>query len=87
MGLSVDQAVALMGQLEKSGANSDRFLNGMRKALKNSAADGKDMSTVLSELQDTITNASDSTEGLNAAYEVFGKERRSDLRRYQKTAR
>ena len=73
MGLSVDQAVALMGQLEKSGANSETVLNGMRKALKNSAADGKDMSTVLSELQNTITNASDSTEGLNAAYDVFGK--------------
>ena len=73
LGLSVDQAVMFMGQLEKSGANSETVLNGMRKALKSSAADGKSMKTALSELQKTIENSKNSTEALNAAYDLFGK--------------
>lgn len=73
LGLTVDQAVLLMGQLEKSGANSETVLNGMRKALKSSAKDGKDMKTALSELQKSIENSKSSTEGLNAAYDLFGK--------------
>ena len=73
MGLSVDQAVLLMGQLERSGANSETVLNGMRKALKNSAKDGVSMNDALAQLQKTIQNSTDSTEGLNAAYDLFGK--------------
>lgn len=73
LGLNIDQAVALMGQLEKSGANSETVLNGMRKALKNSAADGVSLSDALSQMQSNIANASDSTDGLTAAYDLFGK--------------
>ena len=73
MGLSVDQAVVFMGQLEKSGANSETVLNGMRKALKNSAANGLDLSESLTELQRSIENGTDGVDGLNAAYELFGK--------------
>lgn len=73
LGLNIDQAVALMGQLEKSGANSETVLNGMRKALKNSVADGASLSDALSQMQSDIANASDSTDGLTAAYDLFGK--------------
>ena len=41
LGLSIDQSTVFMGQLEKSGANSETVLNGMRKALKNATAEGK----------------------------------------------
>lgn len=73
MGLSLNQAVAFMGQLEKSGTNSETVLNGMRKALKNSAKDGKDLATSLLELQNSIEGNGDSTKGLQAAYDLFGK--------------
>lgn len=73
MGLSCDQAVAFMGELETSGANSETVMNGLRKALKNSAKDGKDMNTALAELQDGILNGTDSMDGLTLAYELFGK--------------
>ena len=73
MGLDVDQAVALMGQLEKSGANSETVLNGMRKALKNSAKDGKSLDEALLELQNQIEGSTDGVDGLNASYELFGK--------------
>ena len=73
MGLSADQAAAFMGQMEKSGANSETVMNGLRKALKSATADGKDMNTALAEMQDAILNGSDSMDGLTAAYELFGK--------------
>lgn len=73
LGLNVDQSVLLMGQLEKSGANSETVMNGLRKALKNAAADGVPLNEALSNLQDSILNGTDSMDGLTAAYDLFGK--------------
>ena len=73
MGLGIDEAVAFMGQLEVSGANSETVLNGMRKALKNATAEGKPLDQALAELQNTILNGTDSMDGLTAAYDIFGK--------------
>ena len=73
LGLDINQAVLFMGYLEKSGTNSETVLNGMRKALKNSAKDGTDLATALIDLQQKILANGDSVEGLNAAYELFGK--------------
>lgn len=73
LGLSADQAAVFMGQMEKSGANSETVMNGLRKALKTATADGKDMSTALKEMQDAIKNGTGSMDGLTAAYELFGK--------------
>lgn len=73
MGLNIEQAVAFMGQLEKSGANSETVLNGMRKALKNSAESGLNLNDSLIALQKAIENDADSTGALTAAYDLFGK--------------
>lgn len=73
MGLSVDEATSFMGQLEKSGANSETVLNGMRKALKNATKEGKPLDQALAELQNTIKNGTGSMDGLTAAYDLFGK--------------
>lgn len=73
MGLSLEQAVAFMGQLETSGANSETVLNGMRKALKNSTKDGKSMNQALIDLQKEIEGNTKGTKGLQAAYDLFGK--------------
>lgn len=73
MGLSIDQATVFMGQLEKSGANSETVLNGMRKALKKATKEGKPLNQALEELQDTILNGTGSIDGLTAAYDLFGK--------------
>lgn len=73
LGLSIDQSVALMGEMEKSGANSETVMQGLRKALKSAAKDGKPLNQALSELQDTIENGKDGMDGLTAAYELFGK--------------
>ena len=73
MGLSLDEATILMGQLEKSGVNSETVLNGMRKALKNAAKDGKPLNEALADMQDEIKNGKGSIDGLTAAYDLFGK--------------
>ena len=73
LGLNIDQSVALMGEMEKSGANSETVMQGLRKALKSAAKDGKPLNQALTELQDTIENGKDGMDGLTAAYELFGK--------------
>lgn len=73
LGLNMDQSVMLMAQMETSGANSETVMQGLRKALKNAAAEGKPFDQALKELQDTILNGSGSMDGLTAAYDLFGK--------------
>lgn len=73
LGLSIDQATVFMGQMETSGANSETVMQGLRKALKNAAADGIPLNQALSDLQDTILNGTDGMDGLTAAYDLFGK--------------
>lgn len=73
LGLNIDQSVNLMAQMEKSGANSETVMQGLRKALKNAAADGIPLDQALVQLQDTIKNGKDGMDGLTAAYDLFGK--------------
>lgn len=73
MGLNMNQSITLMGQIEKSGADSSTVLTGLRKALKNATAEGKPMNQALDELQDSIKNGKDGMSGLQEAYDLFGK--------------
>jgi phage-related minor tail protein len=73
MGLTVDQAVAAMGMMETSGANSETVMQGLRKALKSATEDGIPLNEALIALQTTIMDDTSATGGLTAAYELFGK--------------
>ena len=73
MGLSAEQAIVMMGQLETSGANSETVMQGLRKALKSAAKDGVPLNDALADLQETILNGEDGMDGLTKAYEIFGK--------------
>ena len=73
LGLNMDQSVTLMSQLEKSGANGETVMQGLRKALKNAAQEGIPLDEALAQLQDTIQNGTGSMDGLTAAYDLFGK--------------
>lgn len=73
LGLSIEQATVMLGQLEMSGANSETVMGGLRKALKNAAEDGIPLDQALSDLQDTILNGKDGVDGLTASYDLFGK--------------
>ena len=73
LGLDMDQSVTLMSQLEKSGANGETVMQGLRKALKNAAKEGIPLDQALGDLQNTIENGTGSMDGLTAAYDLFGK--------------
>ena len=73
MGLSVDQAAVLMGRIEMSGADTNSVLSGLSKALKNASKDGKSMDDALADLENSIKNGKSDAEGLQKAYELFGK--------------
>lgn len=73
MGLSLEDSVKFVAQLEKSGVDSSAVMSGLGKALKNAAKDGKGINTALSELQKEITDGTRDMDGLNASYELFGK--------------
>lgn len=73
MGLNIYGAASFMGMLEVSGADSSAVMSGLAKALKNATDKGIPLDQALSDLQDTILNGTDSTDGLTAAYELFGK--------------
>ena len=73
MGLTIDQAVAAMGMMETSGANSETVMQGLRKALKNATEDGIPLNEALINLQNTIMDDTSATGGLTAAYDMFGK--------------
>ena len=73
LGLTIDQAAILMGQMEVSGANSETVMQGLRKALKNATEEGIPLDEALQNLQDTILNGTGEVDGLTAAYDLFGK--------------
>ena len=73
LGLNIDQAAIFMGQAELSGADMSAVMSGLSKALKNATADGIPLDKALSDLQDTIVNGTESTDGLTEAYDLFGK--------------
>lgn len=73
LGLSAGQAATMMGQLEKSGANSETVMQGLRKALKNATNQGTPLDQALTDLQQTILNGKDGMDGLTASYDLFGK--------------
>lgn len=73
MGLSMDEAVTAMGQIEMSGADVNVVLGGLSKALKKATSDGIPLDQALSDLEKTILSENGSVEELSATYELFGK--------------
>lgn len=72
MGFNVSDATMFLANLDKSGVDASSTMAGLKKALNNAAAEGKPMSEALSEMEDSIKNASSSTEAITTATELFG---------------
>lgn len=72
LGLSFSGSVKLLGAFEQAGVDGSAALSSLSKAAVNYAKDGKSLNDGLAETQDKILNATDQTEALNAAAEVFG---------------
>ena len=72
MGLSLEESITLMAQFERNGVNDSTALTAMKTAVKNAANEGKPLSDVLRENVNDIKNASNETEALQKATELFG---------------
>lgn len=72
MGFNAAEAAKFVSQLEKSGVDTSQVMGGLKKALVNAAKEGKPMSEAMSEIEDSIKNASTETEAITTATELFG---------------
>ena len=73
MGLSIGESAELLGQFEINGVDAATAINALRKAQQKAAAGGKTLSDSLNESITAIKNASNETEALQIASDLFGK--------------
>jgi len=73
MGLSLDEATALIGNMEASGLDAAKMMPGLNTAIKKLASEGvTDMSAGLQDAIASIQNATSDTEALGLATDLFG---------------
>ena len=72
MGFGASEAAQFLGEMEMAGIDSSTMMAGLKKALANAAAEGKPLDQALSEIQTAMEGASDNTEAMNMASELFG---------------
>ncbi len=72
MGFDASQAAQFLGEMEMAGIDSSTMMSGLKKALANASAEGKPLNEALQDLQTSMEGASDDTEAMNLATELFG---------------
>lgn len=72
MGFGINTASGFLANLNKNGIDSSTVMTGMRKALQNATKEGKTMDEALSDMTDSIKNASTETEAMQIASDLFG---------------
>lgn len=72
LGFSFEESVALVGQLDKAGANTGEVLGSMKKAVGELAKEGLSASEGIEKYSQEIMNAKDMTEATTIASEIFG---------------
>ena len=72
MGYSASDSAMLIAQLDKNGVDVSATLSGMKKALTNAAKEGKPLTEAMSDMEEAIRGAKDSTEAITIASELFG---------------
>ena len=72
LGLSLDESINFMAQLDANGVDAGVALAGLKKAVVNLTDSGMSESEALQTVIDKIKNASSETEALSIAQETFG---------------
>lgn len=72
MGYSFETATALIGQMEKSGVDTDAALGAMKKSIAKLAKEGINASDGFALYYEAIKNAEDATAAASIASELFG---------------
>lgn len=72
MGFKIGPAIGLLANLEKNGVDSSTAMAGFKKALANATKEGKPLDKALADIEQSMKNASTSTEAAQIATELFG---------------
>lgn len=79
LGIDTKQAIALFAGWEKAGVNTEIAFSGMKKAISNWGAAGKDSTAEFQKTLDAIKKAPDIATATSMAIEVFGAKAGPDL--------
>lgn len=79
LGFSMEESIALFSQWEKAGVNTNIAFSGMKKAISNWAAEGKDAKVEFKSMMKEIEAAPDLAAATTKAIEVFGQKAGPDL--------
>lgn len=82
MGFGLEDSVMFLAELDKSGADSQTVLAGLKGALKNATKAGKPMNEALHDIQDSLKNAASDTEAAQLATELFGSKAGAAIAEY-----
>ncbi len=72
MGLSLEESVVLLSQMEQNGIEATRALGYLVRAQATLAKEGKPLNQGLQEFQDVVKNSTSETEKMNEAAKIFG---------------
>lgn len=72
MGLSAEDAAAFLGSASMAGLDSSTAMMGLKTAMKEATGEGKTLSEVLTEFDETMNSNASESDKLAAAYELFG---------------
>ena len=79
MGLNMVQSTNLLAQFEANGVNAETAVAGLRKSIKKYTDEGKSVDEALAITIKSIKDASNETEALSIAQEVFGTKGASEM--------
>lgn len=79
LGFDTQESIAIFSQWEKAGVNTEIAFSGMKKAISNWSAEGKDAKEEFKKTLDQIAAAPDIASATTQAIEVFGQKAGPDL--------
>lgn len=79
LGFETQESIALFSQWEKAGVNTEIAFSGMKKAISNWSAEGKDARTEFKATLQQIADAPDIASATTQAIEIFGAKAGPDL--------
>ena len=79
LGLSLDNTISMLGELELAGVNASSAMTGMRQAVNNAAEQGVEANAYFLDTIESISNAATETEAAAIAVDAFGSRAGQEL--------
>lgn len=79
MGLDLTGSINLLAEFESNGVDATTAIAGLKKAQQNATAEGKSLQDALGETIQSIKDATDETDALQIATDLFGKKGAAEM--------